>query len=646
MHGKPARASFTLHRGEVLGIAGLVGAGRTELLRALFGLDPVVSGKVKLGTASIRGRPTPARRWAQGLALLSEDRKERRAGARPQRRRQPDAVEAAGAWCGPARRRAAAERWIERLARACQSADQPIGELSGGNQQKVALARLLHHDVDVLLLDEPTRGIDVATKAQIYELIDALVAKERPAKAVLMVSATCPSCSASAIASRSCAAGASGRRDRWRKSPSKPCCSRPRWAARARPHERRHRRRDRRVAGDWSAGRCSRNAAALARVGAAAGVARGAQEPGRVRRPRRRLRAVLGVAGRHARAQLRRPGQSGDHLPPDHDRGRGRAGHDGRDRGGRHRSLRRLDHRARHRGHRRLPARRRAARARRAGGRRRRRRVRRAQRRAGHAAQGGALHRDPGDHAGGARHRQGPGRRPEDRRAPIVAERAPGAAARRARVDGVPGRRVAAVPARLRGGRAAALYAIRPARVRRRLERADRAPVRRAGGAREARGLLARRLLRRHRRPDAVLAADRRRPDRRHGPRAQHHRRGGHRRRQPGGRRRLGRWARSSARSSCRSSSRAARRWAGPTGCRRSSPARSSWWRWRWIGSGIGASSEDEVEAEADEPVGVDQIARRVLEGSRGSDGGDGFLVEKSQAARLQQLDAAKLAAR
>jgi ribose transport system ATP-binding protein len=76
----------------------------------------------------------------------------------------------------------------------CAGPSQPAGELSGGNQQKIALARLLHHDVDVLVLDEPTRGIDVGSKAQIYRLIDELVADRggRPAKAVLMVSSYLP----------------------------------------------------------------------------------------------------------------------------------------------------------------------------------------------------------------------------------------------------------------------------------------------------------------------------------------------------------------------------------------------------------------------------------------------------------------------
>ena len=76
----------------------------------------------------------------------------------------------------PARQKQAASDWIARLAIKCAGPSQPAGELSGGNQQKVAIARLLHHDVDVLLLDEPTRGIDVGSKAQIYKLIDELVA--------------------------------------------------------------------------------------------------------------------------------------------------------------------------------------------------------------------------------------------------------------------------------------------------------------------------------------------------------------------------------------------------------------------------------------------------------------------------------------
>jgi ribose transport system ATP-binding protein len=189
---EPGGARFTLHRGEVLGIAGLMGAGRTRLLRALFGLAPVRAGRVRLGVHA--GPFAPAARWEQGMGFVSEDRKGEGLAA------SLDVADnltlsrlrglGAGPLVAPARQDAAARRWIERLGIRCRGPRQAASELSGGNQQKVALARLLHHDVDVLLLDEPTRGIDVGSKAQIYDLVDALVAGESEgrARAVLMVS--------------------------------------------------------------------------------------------------------------------------------------------------------------------------------------------------------------------------------------------------------------------------------------------------------------------------------------------------------------------------------------------------------------------------------------------------------------------------
>jgi ribose transport system ATP-binding protein len=170
---------LTLHRGEILGIAGLLGAGRTRLLRRLFGLEP--------------GSATPRQRWQQGMGMLSEDRtgeglaiglsiadnitltKLRELGP--------------GFFVVPARQAAATQRWIGSLGIRATGPWQSIASLSGGNQQKVAFARLLHHDVDVLLLDEPTRGIDVGSKAQIYKLIDELVSRR---KAVLLVSSYFP----------------------------------------------------------------------------------------------------------------------------------------------------------------------------------------------------------------------------------------------------------------------------------------------------------------------------------------------------------------------------------------------------------------------------------------------------------------------
>jgi ribose transport system ATP-binding protein len=191
----PGSASFTLHRGEVLGIAGLLGAGRTRLLRTLFGLEPARGGRLRFGAHA--GPATPIARWRQGMGLVSEDRgTEGLAGglsiadnltmSKLQGLGPPGFV-----W--PARQDAVTRHWIDELAIRCAGPRQPIVELSGGNQQKVALARLLHHDVDVLLLDEPTRGIDVASKAQIYALIDAVVSPgSGQAKAVLLVSSYFP----------------------------------------------------------------------------------------------------------------------------------------------------------------------------------------------------------------------------------------------------------------------------------------------------------------------------------------------------------------------------------------------------------------------------------------------------------------------
>jgi ribose transport system ATP-binding protein len=164
-----------LRRGEVLGIAGLIGAGRTELLRRIFGLDP--------------GPATPASSWRRGIGFVSEDRKNEglALGLTVADNLTLSKLEALVL---PSRQSAASQRWIDALAVKCLGPFQRIADLSGGNQQKVAFARLLHHGVDVLLLDEPTRGIDVGSKAQIYQLIDDLVTKEH--KAVILVSSYTP----------------------------------------------------------------------------------------------------------------------------------------------------------------------------------------------------------------------------------------------------------------------------------------------------------------------------------------------------------------------------------------------------------------------------------------------------------------------
>jgi ribose transport system ATP-binding protein len=189
---KPRSVSFTLRAGEILGIAGLVGAGRTETLRAMFGLDTVAGGTIAFFGREDKSA-TPARRLAGGVGLLSENRKEEglmlnRSIADNLTATRFGPVARFGFISGR-RQRDCARTWINRLDVRAQGPDQPIGNLSGGNQQKVALGRLLHHEAKILLLDEPTRGIDVGSKAQIYKLIGQLAAE---GKAVVFVSSYLP----------------------------------------------------------------------------------------------------------------------------------------------------------------------------------------------------------------------------------------------------------------------------------------------------------------------------------------------------------------------------------------------------------------------------------------------------------------------
>lgn len=194
----PRFASLSLHRGEILGIAGLVGAGRTELLRTLFGLHAVRSGTISVGTYV--GPASPARRWAQKVGLVSEDRKAEGLALDLSIADNVTLPRLAGLGLGPfvtpSRQAVACSHWIKELSLRCTSPHQAVDALSGGNQQKVALARLLHAEVDVLLLDEPTRGIDVGSKAQIYRLLDHLACGDAdtgtPGKAVLLVSSYLP----------------------------------------------------------------------------------------------------------------------------------------------------------------------------------------------------------------------------------------------------------------------------------------------------------------------------------------------------------------------------------------------------------------------------------------------------------------------
>ncbi len=184
---RPEKVSFTLRRGEVLGIAGLNGSGRTELLRVLFGLDAIKRGDVKLGV--FQGPASPARRWAEGMGLLSENRKEEGLALDLSIADNITFTTLPRGLVNPSKLDQISTHWIEKLGIRCQGPEQRVGELSGGNQQKVAIARMLHHGVDVLMLDEPTRGIDVGSKEGIYRLIDETALS---GKAILMVSSYLP----------------------------------------------------------------------------------------------------------------------------------------------------------------------------------------------------------------------------------------------------------------------------------------------------------------------------------------------------------------------------------------------------------------------------------------------------------------------
>jgi ribose transport system ATP-binding protein len=194
--GKADRASFVLHRGEVLGFYGLVGSGRTELARILIGEEPMDSGAL-----FIRGEPATVRSVEDALrrhriGYVTENRKEEGLLLH-------DSIETnltMGVWSrlrGTFTRRidpracaATADRYITSLGVKTRSRETPVGNLSGGNQQKVSIGKWLAADCDILIIDEPTIGVDVGAKQQIHQLIWDLAARQ--AKSVIVISSDLP----------------------------------------------------------------------------------------------------------------------------------------------------------------------------------------------------------------------------------------------------------------------------------------------------------------------------------------------------------------------------------------------------------------------------------------------------------------------
>jgi ribose transport system ATP-binding protein len=178
---KPQSATLKVRRGSVLGISGLIGAGRTEMMRAIFGLDRVTQGEIKFGV--FNGPASPATQWSRGMGMVSEDRQQEGLALNLSIADNITLAKLAGLGVGnsifrrlvlPSNQNQQSRQWIEKVEIKCGGPTAPVSSLSGGNQQKIAIARLFHADVDVWLLDEPTRGIDVGSKAKIYGLINEL----------------------------------------------------------------------------------------------------------------------------------------------------------------------------------------------------------------------------------------------------------------------------------------------------------------------------------------------------------------------------------------------------------------------------------------------------------------------------------------
>jgi len=184
--------SFTVHAGEILGLAGLMGSGRTELARALFGIDRVDSGAIYIRGAKV-DLSTPQRAIAAGLALIPEDRRAQGLVLDHSVRdnlllpllgqitRGPVLSKGAG--------RTLSSALIKRFAVSVADPDKPVRLLSGGNQQKVVLAKWLGTEPDVLILDEPTAGVDIGTKSEILDMVRKLATE---GKAVIIISSEYP----------------------------------------------------------------------------------------------------------------------------------------------------------------------------------------------------------------------------------------------------------------------------------------------------------------------------------------------------------------------------------------------------------------------------------------------------------------------
>jgi ribose transport system ATP-binding protein len=192
-HGTLQDISFQVHQGEIVGLAGLVGAGRTELARAIFGIDHIDGGQIEIHGKQVH-ITSPRGAIRNRMALLPEDRKQQGlvlplsvadniAMAAPEKLPSPPGL------VPPARRLRVADRFIQALRIRTPGAGQRVVNLSGGNQQKVVLAKWLLTEADIFFFDEPTRGIDVGAKVEVYRLMNELLQR---GAAIVMISSELP----------------------------------------------------------------------------------------------------------------------------------------------------------------------------------------------------------------------------------------------------------------------------------------------------------------------------------------------------------------------------------------------------------------------------------------------------------------------
>lgn len=184
---------FSLRRGEILGFAGLMGAGRTEVARAIFGADAMARGEIRVKGQPVKIR-SPRHAVRLGIGYLSEDRKHfgLATGLDVETNiamSSMDRFTTAGFFVNHGKLRHAAKRYVRELSIKTPSVEQQVRLLSGGNQQKIVIAKWLLRDCDILFFDEPTRGIDIGAKAEIYRLLNELAEE---GKAIVLISSELP----------------------------------------------------------------------------------------------------------------------------------------------------------------------------------------------------------------------------------------------------------------------------------------------------------------------------------------------------------------------------------------------------------------------------------------------------------------------